>query len=108
MAAYVNDVTFNVTWSCDEKGLLEDDDDDDGVDDGEDLAWGRSFFVLLKQTVLMSIVLSVHPGVQIAYELYDLYPGGQQKKFLPFGHGRDLVALTVPAYRTSFSRIGPR
>ena len=43
----------------------------------------------------MSIVLSVHPGVQIAYELYDLYPGGQQKTFLPFGHGRDLVALTV-------------
>ena len=22
-----------------------------------------------------------------------VYPGGQQKKFLPFGHGRDLVAF---------------
>ena len=31
----------------------------------------------------MSIVLNVHPG----------YPGGQQKKLLPFGHGRDLVAV---------------
>ena len=22
-----------------------------------------------------------------------VYPGGQQKRFLPFGHGRDLVAF---------------
>ena len=36
---------------------------------------------------LMSIVLSVHPGGTIGH------PGGQQKKFLPFGHGRDLVAF---------------
>ena len=35
----------------------------------------------------MSIVLSVHPGVQIRH------PGGQTKTFLPFGHGRDLAAF---------------
>ena len=35
----------------------------------------------------MSIVLSVHPGVQ-------LYTRVESKKsFLPFGHGRDLVAF---------------
>ena len=37
---------------------------------------------------LMSIVLSAcPPGGTIGH------PGGQQKKFLPFGHGRDLVAF---------------
>ena len=35
----------------------------------------------------MSIVLNVHPGGTIGH------PGGQQKKFLPFGHGRDLTAF---------------
>ena len=35
----------------------------------------------------MSIVLNVHPGGTIGH------PGGQQKKFLPFGHGRDLAAF---------------
>ena len=37
----------------------------------------------------MSIVLNVHPGVQL-----DIHPGGQQKKVLPFGHGRDLAAFS--------------
>ena len=37
-----------------------------------------------------------------------VYLGGQQKKFLPFGHGRDLGHLTVLAYSTSLFRIGPR
>ena len=36
----------------------------------------------------MSIVLNVHPGVQ----LYQC-PGGQQKTLLPFGLGKDLVAF---------------
>ena len=36
------------------------------------------------------------------------HPGGQQKTFLPFGHRRDLLHLTVLAYRTSLFRIGPR
>ena len=36
---------------------------------------------------------------------YNWTPGGQ---FLPFGHGRDLAALTVLAYGTSLFRIGPR
>ena len=36
----------------------------------------------------MSIVLNVHLGVQL-----DTHPGGQQKKFLPFGHGSDLTAF---------------
>ena len=36
------------------------------------------------------------------------HPGGQHKKFLPFGHGRDLWHLMVPAYRTSLSGVGPR
>ena len=48
------------------------------------------------------IVLSVHSGVKMDTR------GGQQKKFLPFGHGRGLIAfLTVLAYRTSLFRIGP-
>ena len=37
---------------------------------------------------LMSIVLNVHPGVQLHG-----HPGGQQKKFLPFGHGNGLAAF---------------
>ena len=36
---------------------------------------------------LMSIVLNVHPGGTIGH------PGGQQKKFLPFGHGMGLAAF---------------
>ena len=36
------------------------------------------------------------------------HPGGQQKTFLPFGHGRDWLHLTVQAYRISLFRIGPR
>ena len=36
---------------------------------------------------LMHIVLNVHPGGTIGH------PGGQQKMFLPFGHGRDLAAF---------------
>ena len=47
------------------------------------------------QCILMSIVLNVIPGVQ-------------QKKFLPFGHGRDLVAFNSTGLCTSSSRIGPR
>ena len=35
----------------------------------------------------MSIVLNVPPGGTIGH------PGGQQKKFLPFGHGRDTAAF---------------
>ena len=48
----------------------------------------------------MSIVLNVHPGVQLDTRGYNWtpgdtigHPGGQQKKFLPFGHGRDLAAF---------------
>ena len=52
----------------------------------------------------MSIVLSVHPGGGGGGGGL----GGQQKKFLPFGHGRDLVAFNGTAYRTSLFRIGPR
>ena len=34
--------------------------------------------------------MNVHPGVQI----HTIgHPGGQEITFLPFGHGRDLVAL---------------
>ena len=36
----------------------------------------------------MSIVLNVHPGVQM-----DTRVLGQQKKFLPFGHGRDTAGF---------------
>ena len=37
-----------------------------------------------------------------------VYPGGQQKRFLLFGHGRDLLHSTVLAYSTVevFSLLG--
>ena len=35
----------------------------------------------------MSIVLNIRPGVQ------SVHADGQQKTFLPFSHGRDLVAF---------------
>ena len=50
----------------------------------------------------MSIVLSGHPGVQLDTRV------DSKKKFLPFGHGRDLVAFNGTGLRKSLSRIGPR
>ena len=42
----------------------------------------ESGFIILS---LLSIVLNVHPRVQL------VYLGGQQEKLLPLGHRRDLV-----------------
>ena len=41
----------------------------------------------------MSIVLNVHPGVQLDTRVYNWTPGWTAKNFLPFGHGRDLAAF---------------
>ena len=43
-----------------------------------------------------------HPGGTI------VHPGVQQKKFLPFGHGRDPVAFNGTGLCTSPFKIGPR
>ena len=41
--------------------------------------------------------MNVHPGVQL-----DMHPGGQQRKVLPFGHGRDLAAFNGTGLQKSF------
>ena len=46
-----------------------------------------NFQVTIVHAHLMSIVLNVHPGVQLDTRV------DSKKKFLPFGHGRDLAAF---------------